>query len=44
METIIFSLLIALLAIILIIIVFKFAMKQRDKEIAQKEKILDKEH
>jgi cell division protein FtsX len=44
MEGIIFAVVIALIAIVLIVLVFDFAMKQREKELIQKETILNKEH
>lgn len=44
MNTILFALILALIAIILIVAVFKLAMRQREKELVLKETILDKEH
>ncbi len=44
MESMWFTLILAIIAIILIVVVFKFAIKQRDKELIQKQTILDVKH
>jgi hypothetical protein len=44
MESMLFTLFLVLIVIILIVIVFNFAIKQRDKELIQKQTILDVRH
>lgn len=43
MEGIIFAVVLALIAILLIVVVFDFAMKQRQKELIEKQTILNKQ-
>ena len=43
-EGLMYTLIIAVVAIIIIIVVYKFAMEQRDREFSEKEKILNKKH